>query len=303
VIGDDDGHNSGAQTPTALVTMTSNASGNDINCLWWQYLDYPCMSDPRLYSGANTYHDPVDHVGLYTRTIMADTLGSPTYSYTSTPPGYPLAHAYFDTAATIQFGVPSGGSPTQAYITSLAQGTISVDKTFGVASASYVSGGSASGLPGQTCTCSSFNNSCSGTTATVTLTGNTNPLVGSTWTITNRGTGCSAAPTSCTLGNLGAVCSGTATITSSLGGAHDGTIFAATLFASGVIHNAGVNFLGLPGGATAGDTVFCIDCKVASSCAPTNLTTAAACACIGGGMGAFAKYENYQGAGAAWYCQ
>jgi len=89
----------------------------------------------------------------------------------------------------------------------------------GVASGTYTSGGSITGNTSQTCTCATFNNSCSGTTATIALTG-TNTIAGGTaWAITNTGIACASAPTSCTLGSGTATCSGTATISTTLGGA------------------------------------------------------------------------------------
>ncbi len=310
LIGDDDGN---AQEPTALFVATSNAAANRVDCSFYQYLNYPCQNDPHIYSGPNGYQD-YENQSFYGHFVYGATLGSPNYSMgtsgagTATPPTFPISSIYLDTGGSIQYG--NGASA--ARISSLAQGTISIDKTLGVASASYVSGGSVSGLPGQTCSCSSFNNSCSGTMATVTLAG-TNTLVGSTWTITNRGTGCTAAATSCTLLNGSATCSSAPTITSSLGGAHDGILLTgiagavstpiSTMYLSGVLHSQGVAYASLPA-ATVGDLVYCTDCQVAnaSTCAPTNSLTAQACWCVGGGHGQFAKYEDFQNGGSHWYC-
>ncbi len=85
-----------------------------------------------------------------------------------------------------------------------------------VASIASASGGSIGGT--GTCTLASFNNSCSGSTATVTFS-TSGSWSGATFTVTSRGQACTAAPTTATLTSGTATCSGTAAITTTLGGA------------------------------------------------------------------------------------
>jgi hypothetical protein len=84
-------------------------------------------------------------------------------------------------------------------------------------SGTYTSGGTISGTTGQTCTLASFNDSCSGSTATVALTGSGTIAGGTPLTVTAAGTSCTSAPTSATLGSGTATCSGTATVSTALG--------------------------------------------------------------------------------------
>ncbi len=89
----------------------------------------------------------------------------------------------------------------------------------GIKSGTYTSGITATGTTGQTCALSSFNNGNTNGTATIALTG-TNAIAGGTaLTITNTGYGSTSAATSATAGNGTATCSGTATISTTLGGA------------------------------------------------------------------------------------
>lgn len=81
-----------------------------------------------------------------------------------------------------------------------------------VTSGGYVSGITATGTIGQTCTLSSFNNS-STATGTVALTGTNTIASGTSLVITSGGTGATAPPTSATASNGTATCTGTATIT------------------------------------------------------------------------------------------
>ena len=83
----------------------------------------------------------------------------------------------------------------------------------GVASATYVSGGSFSGT--GNCTLGTFNNS-STATATIAVSSGTPGAI----TITARGQGATAAPTTAVVSTGSATCSGTITITSVLGGAY-----------------------------------------------------------------------------------
>lgn len=77
----------------------------------------------------------------------------------------------------------------------------------------YSSGGSITGTVGQTCNLSSFNNSLSGASATITLTG-TNTIAANTrfTAITAGGSGASTGPTSATFTSGTATCSGTPSI-------------------------------------------------------------------------------------------
>jgi len=63
-----------------------------------------------------------------------------------------------------------------------------------------------------------------------------------------------------------------------------------------------VTFAGLDGSPVAGEVEFCSDCQVTTA-ASCSTATPASCVCKNSGTGAFAKYMNYQGAGANWYCQ
>ena len=97
-------------------------------------------------------------------------------------------------------------------------GTVSYSSTASdLGSGTYTSGGTISGSAGQTCALSSFNNGCSGSTATVALTGSNTIASGTALTVTAAGTSCTSAPTSATLGNGTATCSGTATVSTALG--------------------------------------------------------------------------------------
>ena len=93
----------------------------------------------------------------------------------------------------------------------------------GIASATYASGGSLSGTGNVTL--SSFNNSCSGTTATMAVSGGT----AGTITMTNTGQACASAATTASCASGTASCSGTVTLTSALGGAQGNAIYLITL--------------------------------------------------------------------------
>ena len=97
-------------------------------------------------------------------------------------------------------------------------GTVTYSSTASdLGSGSYSSGGTISGSSGQTCTLSSFNSSCSGSTATVALTGSNTIASGTALTVTAAGTSCTSAPSSATLGSGTATCSGTASVSTALG--------------------------------------------------------------------------------------
>jgi hypothetical protein len=85
-----------------------------------------------------------------------------------------------------------------------------------IASGSYMSGGSITGTEGETCTLSDFNNSSSGATATVTLTGPNTIASGTALDITAGGTAATAAPTTARLSSGTATCSGTATVSTAV---------------------------------------------------------------------------------------
>jgi hypothetical protein len=83
-------------------------------------------------------------------------------------------------------------------------------------SASYVAGGSITGVTGQTCNLSGFNNGATGAIATVTLTGANIIASGTALNISNSGANTALPPTTATLSSGSATCSGTATISSTL---------------------------------------------------------------------------------------
>ncbi|MGP8253609.1 MAG: hypothetical protein ACLQHF_16390 [Terracidiphilus sp.] len=125
---------------------------------------------------------------------------------------------YWNTNAFSQF---TSGATQPVSVTTTSAGDFYLQAYFpatGVVSGTYTSGGSISGSGGQTCTLSAFNDS-STATATVALTGTNTIASGTSLTITSRGQAATAAPTSATLGSGTATCSGTATISTTLGGA------------------------------------------------------------------------------------
>lgn len=87
-----------------------------------------------------------------------------------------------------------------------------------VQSGTYTSGITATGTAGETCLLSSFNNSASGTTATLELTGTNTIATGTALLMTAGGSGATAAPTSASVASGTATCSGTATVSTVLGG-------------------------------------------------------------------------------------
>lgn len=66
--------------------------------------------------------------------------------------------------------------------------------------------------------------------------------------------------------------------------------------------NTGVAFASLDASPVAGEQVYCTDCSVTTA-ASCSTAIPASCVCAASGTGAFAKYMNYQGGGAHWYCQ
>ena len=86
----------------------------------------------------------------------------------------------------------------------------------GVQYGSYLSGITATGLIGQTCTLTGFNNG-STATATVALTAINYIAPNTPLAITAAGTGATARPTSATAGNGSATCSGTAVLNTGIG--------------------------------------------------------------------------------------
>lgn len=63
-----------------------------------------------------------------------------------------------------------------------------------------------------------------------------------------------------------------------------------------------VAFASLDTSPVAGEQQYCSDCQVTTA-ATCSTNAPADCVCKNSGSGAFAKYENYQGHGAGWYCQ
>jgi len=118
----------------------------------------------------------------------------------------------------------------------------------------YVSGVTATGSAGQTCTLGSFNGGGSAAAATVALTGTNTIGAGAYITVTNTGTGYTSAPTAATAGNGTAACSGTAVVAMTTD-TKDYT------------------------GITPGTSIFCSDCAMANPC-------------TGSGTGALAKRIN-----------
>lgn len=66
--------------------------------------------------------------------------------------------------------------------------------------------------------------------------------------------------------------------------------------------STGVPFASLDTSPAAGEYVYCSDCQVTTA-ATCSSATPASCVCKATGNGAFARYMNYQGGGANWYCQ
>jgi hypothetical protein len=94
-------------------------------------------------------------------------------------------------------------------------------------SGSYVSGITATGTTGQTCTLTGFNNGLTGATATVALTGTNTIASGTPLVVTVVGSGGSSAtpPTTATAGNGSATCSGTANLSAVSIGAATNSFF------------------------------------------------------------------------------
>lgn len=90
------------------------------------------------------------------------------------------------------------------------------DNTGVVTALTYTSGLSVTGSAGQTCLLSAFNNSWTGGTGTVTLTGTNTIATGTPILITAQGSAASPAPTSATGASGTATCSGTATVAGTL---------------------------------------------------------------------------------------
>jgi len=96
----------------------------------------------------------------------------------------------------------------------IASGTFIAPTAFNgsVTGGEYVSGGSITGVTGDTCTVSSFNNGSTGASGSITLTGANAIASGTPLTITAGGSGATLPPTSATLSNGTATCSGTVTV-------------------------------------------------------------------------------------------
>lgn len=105
-----------------------------------------------------------------------------------------------------------------------------------VTGGTYTSGITATGITGQTCNLTSFNNG-SSATATVALTGSNTIASGTRLQMLTDGSGATAAPTSATAGNGTATCSGTVTIATQLGG-----IAAVIIDGGNVASNGGAYF-------------------------------------------------------------
>lgn len=82
---------------------------------------------------------------------------------------------------------------------------------------SYTSGGTVTGVAGQYCNVSGFNNGSSGAVATVALSGANTISGGTALTFSAGGSGATSPPTSATLSNGTATCSGTVTVATALG--------------------------------------------------------------------------------------
>ena len=99
----------------------------------------------------------------------------------------------------------------------IASGTFTAPAPFpgitgSVPAAQYAGGGSITGVDGDTCTVTDFNNGSVGAVATVSLTSANTIASGTPMVITNGGSGASSPPTAATLSNGSATCSGTISV-------------------------------------------------------------------------------------------
>lgn len=153
-------------------------------------------------SGANTQMFTTAGANSGATSIAIDST-TPTFAF-------PIGSTVVTPALPLVTNIASYQSATQVTLAANASKTVAPG---GVYSATYVSG--TLGGTGSV-SLSSFNNSCSGTTATLYVAGG----VAGNLVITAQGSGCTAPPTSATCANgTGGTCSGTFTLTSVLQGA------------------------------------------------------------------------------------
>ena len=113
-----------ALEPNAQFVGTTNAKVNGVTCGLRNNSNYPCMIDPSIFSGNNTYEDLMNRT-QYDQKLMASTIGGTSYSALGLNPQYPVGTLNMDSKGTVAFV----GDGSTAYLTSGATGTISIDQT------------------------------------------------------------------------------------------------------------------------------------------------------------------------------
>jgi hypothetical protein len=168
----------------------------------------------RLVYGAKTIYENESTIALSSNGVGIG--GVLSWSLT----GLTTTQGFGNLSSTTAYSSAANGSWSNIIITpsvglTTAASTITDSIYFtatGVASAAYASGGTLSGTGNVSL--ATFNDSCSGTTATMAVSGGTAGAI----TITARGGACTTAPTTATCTSGTATCTGTVTLTSVLGG-------------------------------------------------------------------------------------